>query len=124
MILVMKRLADAHIEMNCQIVLCPGINDGKELDRTIKELAQLYPYVNSVAIVPVGITKHRENLVELNIFNDKSASKTIEQIHQIQQKYLEKLGTLQSLFLTYVSYLHHLQTVKNLHILHNHTIHY
>ena len=90
---IMKRLADAHIEMNCQIVLCPGINDGKELDRTIKELAQLYPYVNSVAIVPVGITKHRENLVELNIFNDKSASKTIEQIHQIQQKYLEKLGT-------------------------------
>ncbi|MCQ7011529.1 DUF512 domain-containing protein [Clostridioides difficile] len=81
------------INMNCQIVLCPGINDGKELDRTIKELAQLYPYVNSVAIVPVGITKHRENLVELNIFNDKSASKTIEQIHQIQQKYLEKLGT-------------------------------
>ena len=81
---IMKRLADAHIEMNCQIVLCPGINDGKELDRTIKELAQLYPYVNSVAIVPVGITKHRENLVELNIFNDKSASKTIGQIHQIQ----------------------------------------
>lgn len=90
---IMKRLADAHIEMNCQIVLCPGINDGEELERTIKDLAQLYPYVNSVAIVPVGITKHRNNLANLDIFDDKGASKTIEQIHEIQKKHLDKMGT-------------------------------
>lgn len=90
---IMERLADAHIEMNCQIVLCPGINDGKELDRTIKELAQLYPYVNSIAIVPVGITKHRENLANLDIFDSKGASRTIEQIHKMQKKYLNEIGT-------------------------------
>lgn len=54
----MRRLADAHIEMNCQIVLCPGYNDKEELDRTLSDLSNLYPYVNSVAIVPVGITKY------------------------------------------------------------------
>ena len=53
----MKRLADAKIQMNCQIVLCPGYNDKEELERTVSDLAKLYPYVNSAATVPVGITK-------------------------------------------------------------------
>lgn len=90
---IMKRLADAGIQMNCQIVLCPGYNDKEELTRTITDLETLYPYVNSAAIVPVGITKHRGHLPDLEIFNEKTAGETIDQIHEIQKKYLEKRGT-------------------------------
>ena len=61
----MKRLADAGIEMNAQIVLCPGYNDKEELERTLDDLASLHPYVNSAAIVPVGITRYRDNLTKL-----------------------------------------------------------
>ena len=87
----MRRLAEAGIEMNAQIVLCPGYNDKKELERTLEDLASLRPYVHSAAIVPVGIT--RDNLAKLEIFDEKSASETIDQIHKLQEKYLEELGT-------------------------------
>ncbi len=89
----MKRLADAQIEMNCQIVLCPGYNDKEELDRTLSDLSSLYPYVNSVAIVPVGITKYRENLAKLDIFDYEAANQTINQVHRLQEKYLKELDT-------------------------------
>jgi len=89
----MKRLADAQIEMNCQIVLCPGYNDKEELDRTLADLSSLYPYVNSVAIVPVGVTRYRENLAKLDIFDYETANQTINQVHQLQEKYLKELNT-------------------------------
>ena len=54
------------IELNCQIVLCPELNDGKHLDRTIEDLKAYFPMIQSIAIVPVGLTKHRKNLYELN----------------------------------------------------------
>lgn len=90
---IMQRLADAQIQMNCQIVLCPGYNDKDELTRTISDLEKLYPYVNSAAIVPVGITKHRSHLPNLDIFNQKTASETIDQIQNLQKMYLDKIGT-------------------------------
>ena len=90
---IMQRLAEAGIQMNCQIVLCPGYNDKEELTRTISDLAKLYPYVNSTAIVPVGITKHRDHLPNLEIFSEKTAGDTIDQIDELQKFYLEKLGT-------------------------------
>lgn len=90
---IMERLAEAGIQMNCQIVLCPGHNDKEELARTISDLEKLYPYVNSAAIVPVGITKHRSHLPDLEIFNEKTAGETIDQIHDLQSMYLEKRGT-------------------------------
>ena len=90
---IMKRLAEAGIQMNCQIVLCPGYNDKEELTRTISDLETLYPYVNSAAIVPVGITKHRGHLPDLEIFNEKTAGETIDQIHELQRYYLDKIGT-------------------------------
>ena len=90
---IMERLAQAGINMNCQIVLCPGYNDKEELTRTIDDLEKLYPFVNSVAIVPVGITKHREHLPGLEIFSKESASETIEQVDKLQAKYLQKIGT-------------------------------
>ena len=90
---IMKRLADAQIQMNCQIVLCPGYNDKEELERTVSDLAKLYPYVNSAAAVPVGITKHRDHLPNLEIFNEKTAGETIDQVEQLHKKYLKELGT-------------------------------
>ncbi|MGL4913742.1 MAG: DUF512 domain-containing protein [Romboutsia sp.] len=90
---IMERLAEAKIQMNCQIVLCPGYNDKEELTRTIKDLETLYPYVNSAAIVPVGTTKHRSHLPNLDIFNEKTANETINQVHELHKVYLEKIGT-------------------------------
>ena len=90
---IMQRLADAQIQMNCQIVLCPGYNDKEELERTVSDLAKLYPYVNSAAAVPVGITKHREHLPNLEIFNEKTAGETIDQVEKLHEKYLKELGT-------------------------------
>ena len=90
---IMERLAEAQIQMNCQIVLCPGYNDKEELERTVSDLTKLYPYVNSAAAVPVGITKHREHLPNLEIFNEKTAGETIYQVDKLQKKYLKELGT-------------------------------
>ena len=90
---IMERLAEAQIQMNCQIVLCPGYNDKEELERTVSDLTKLYPYVNSAAAVPVGITKHREHLPNLEIFNEKTAGETIDQVDKLQEKYLKELGT-------------------------------
>lgn len=60
----LRRLADLRISVNAQIVLCPGINDGKVLEKTLQDLGSLYPFVSSVAIVPVGLTKyHKPNRV-------------------------------------------------------------
>ena len=90
---IMQRLANAQIQMNCQIVLCPGYNDKEELEKTVSDLAKLYPYVNSAAAVPVGITKHRQHLPTLEIFNEKTASETIDQVEKLHEKYLKELGT-------------------------------
>lgn len=90
---IMERLAEAQIQMNCQIVLCPGYNDKEELERTVSDLTKLYHYVNSAAAVPVGITKHREHLPNLEIFNEKTAGETIDQVDKLQKKYLKELGT-------------------------------
>jgi putative radical SAM enzyme (TIGR03279 family) len=61
----LQQLAAARIVMHTQVVLCPGINDGEELQRTVSELAALYPAVQSLAIVPLGLTAHRRNLPQL-----------------------------------------------------------
>jgi putative radical SAM enzyme (TIGR03279 family) len=61
----LQRLAAARILMHTQVVLCPGLNDGEELQRTVTELAALYPAVQSVAVVPLGLTAHRRNLPQL-----------------------------------------------------------
>ena len=90
---IMERLAEAGITMNCQIVLCPGVNDGKELERTITDLSNLYPNVNSVAIVPVGVTRYRDHLPHLEIFNEKTANEALDLVEGLQKKCLEKFGS-------------------------------
>lgn len=89
----MKRLAEAGIEMDCQIVLVPGVNDGKELISTIDDLYSLYPAVRNVAVVPIGITKFREGLVKVNTFTKETSKDEIKVIELLQKKFLEETET-------------------------------
>jgi putative radical SAM enzyme (TIGR03279 family) len=76
---VLSRFARANIPMNCQLVLCPGINDGAELLRSLGELSQ-YNSIESVAVVPVGLTKHRTALAELRTFTKSEAADVIKTV--------------------------------------------
>jgi len=88
-----RRLARAGITMNCQIVVCPGINDGAELDRSIAELGALYPEVASVSIVPVGLTRYRDGLARLTPFDKQQAARTIAQVEAAADLFLTALGS-------------------------------
>lgn len=90
---IMQKFAENGICMNCQIVLCPEINDGEHLKRTLYDLAALYPNVNSVSVVPVGLTRYREGLYQIKPFTKESSADTIEFVEKIQQDFLERLGT-------------------------------
>lgn len=90
---LIKRLAAGGITMNCQIVCCPGWNDGDALSQTMEDLAALYPQVNSVSIVPVGLTKHREHLPKLVPFEKDGALETVARINGFGEKCLEKRGS-------------------------------
>ncbi len=85
-------LAKGGIEINAQIVLCRNINDGKELERTLADLAKLYPQLGSVAVVPSGLTKFRGNLYPLISFDKESATNVINTVERINSIYSEKLG--------------------------------
>ena len=76
----LKHFADAGLEMDCQIVLCRGVNDGEELTRTMHDLACLYPAVTSVSIVPAGMTRFREGLYPLQPFSEKEAAAVVAQV--------------------------------------------
>ena len=89
---IIKRLADAGIKMNTQLVLCPGINDGDELRRSIEELSSFYPSVQSIAAVPVGLTKFRDGLEKLEPYNKETAGETIDIIEEYSQKFRKEYG--------------------------------
>lgn len=89
----LKYLTDHEINVNAQIVLCPNINDGKILDQTIEDLSQFYPYMQCIAIVPVGLCKYREGLYELEPFNKKTANCAIDQVEAWQKEFKKKYGS-------------------------------
>ncbi len=88
-----RRLKDAGIEMNGQIVLCRGINDGRELEYSLEEFEQYLPQLKSVSIVPVGLTKFRDHLPKLESFDREEAGRVIDQISRWQGYYMERYGT-------------------------------
>ena len=90
---IMRRFAEGGIRMNCQIVCCPGLNDGEALDRTMNDLKALFPAVHSVSVVPVGLTKFREGLFELTPFTPAHAAETLAQVNAFGDKCLNELGT-------------------------------
>ena len=90
---VMERLAQAGIEMNCQVVACPGINDGPALDRTLRELGALHPQVTSVAVVPVGVTRFREGLHPIAPYTKEQAAALIDQVEAFAAGFMAERGT-------------------------------
>lgn len=88
------RLLKAHgIRFHCQIVLCPGWNDGEILMKSIRELAELAPAAQSIALVPIGLTRFRDGLPYIKPYDRQMATELIESVRPLQAKYLSELGT-------------------------------
>jgi putative radical SAM enzyme (TIGR03279 family) len=85
-------LFEAGIEMNGQIVCCKGINDGDELDRTIRDLTKYIPHMQSLSVVPVGLTKYREGLYPLEPFDRDNSREVIALIEKWQKYCMEQFG--------------------------------
>ncbi len=90
---IIGRLAENGIEINTQLVLCPGINDGEELKYSLEELGKLYPGVKSIAAVPVGVTKYREGLFEMPEYNRETAGEVLDIITGFGDEFKMKHGT-------------------------------
>lgn len=86
------KLYNAEILMNGQIVLCKGVNDGEELERTISDLSRYLPHMQSVSVVPVGLTKFREGLYPLEPFDREDAKQVLEIIHRWQDRLYKEHG--------------------------------
>ena len=89
----LRRLADADIALCTQIVLCKGLNDGDELERSMRDLLSYYPALRSCAIVPVGLTKHREKCYPLEAFTPEECARVIDQVNAFGNECLKKHGT-------------------------------
>jgi putative radical SAM enzyme (TIGR03279 family) len=89
----MDRLAAVGIEMHTQLVVCPGINDGAVLSRSIEDLAARHPFVRTISVVPVGLTKHRERLPQLRPYNAAEAGEAIAEVHAFQDRFLTEKKT-------------------------------
>ncbi len=89
----LQKFVDGGLNLNAQIVLCPGWNDGAELDRTLSDLGSLGGSLESVSVVPVGLSDYREKLEPLDGFDKESSKAVIEQVGKWQEKFLESHGT-------------------------------
>ena len=89
---IMQRLANAGIAMNAQLVLCPGLNDGEELKRSLRDLLKLAPTLKTISCVPVGLTKYRDNLYPLRPYTKDEAAATIDLIDSFGDQALEAFG--------------------------------
>ena len=90
---IMRRFAARRIHMDCQIVVCPGLNDGETLQKTMEDLAALYPQVSSVSVVPVGLTRHREGLAALTPVDAAIAGEIIDRVDAFGEKCLADCGS-------------------------------
>jgi putative radical SAM enzyme (TIGR03279 family) len=90
---IMARLGKRGIRMHAQIVLCPGWNDGAQLERSIRDLAALHPAVATMAVVPVGLTAHRERLPQLRTLTSEEAGALVETLGRYQAEFRARLGT-------------------------------
>ena len=93
MLTILDRLAEREIEMNTQLVLCPGINDGDELLFSMQELSKLYPQVESVSVVPAGMTKFRDGLFPLSPYTPEECGEIIDAVTAFGDECLEKYGS-------------------------------
>ncbi len=90
----LHRFAQAGIAINTQLVLCPGINDGEELEHSLRELFKLYPAVQSIAAVPVGLTDHRDGLYPLEPYTKETAGEVIDLIDRLNAEFRKEHGEI------------------------------
>ena len=90
----LREFADAGIAINTQLVLCPSINDGAELERSLDELSKMYPAVQSIAAVPVGLSDHREGLYKLEPYTKETAREVIDIINRFNEKFRAEHGEI------------------------------
>ena len=90
---IMYRFAEGGITMNCQLVICKGLNDGDELRRSLHDLKKLYPAVKTISVVPFGQTRHREGLYPLEATDKEGARAIIDIVEPFAQQCVEELGT-------------------------------
>ncbi len=90
---VLYRLAQNGIAINTQLVLCPGINDGEELRYSLDKLSELCPCLQSIACVPVGVTKYRDGLFDMPQYDEKTAGEVIDIVNEYGEKFKEQYGT-------------------------------
>ncbi|MFH0872278.1 MAG: DUF512 domain-containing protein [bacterium] len=83
----LRRLAAAHIQMHLQVVICPGLNDGLALEKTIQDLASLRPYAQSLSLVPVGLTDHRQGLFPLSLMSRTGAEEIVERSERLRAQF-------------------------------------
>lgn len=89
----LEQLTSNNILVNAQIVLCPGYNDKEQLDKTIKDLSKLNKNLNSVAVVPIGLTKFRDGLEKIEAFDKDASYNLIKQVESMQEEYLKSRDT-------------------------------
>ncbi|MDO9535775.1 MAG: DUF512 domain-containing protein [Bacillota bacterium] len=89
----LKSLAQKGIEMHGQVVVCPGVNDGLYLKKTVNDLSLLFPHLESVALVPVGLTRYRQQLTPLKSVTHGDACEIVETYSELQDEFMEKFGT-------------------------------
>lgn len=89
----LKQLTENGITVHSQVVLCPGINDGPQLEKTINDLSALFPGVKTLAVVPLGLTKYRENLSKLRTYTRDEAKGIIRSVEKIQRRFLKQTGS-------------------------------
>lgn len=89
---MIDRLYEAGTPMNGQVVLCKGVNDGEELERTIRDLTRYLPHMQSVSVVPVGISRFRDGLYPLELLTKEDAGETIDRIERWQKKLFAEYG--------------------------------
>ena len=89
----LRILSEGKIDINCQIVSCRGINDGEELKKTLRDLERFYPALQSIAVVPAGLTQHREGLTKIEPYDRKSALELIQTVEKFAEEFKERYGT-------------------------------
>ncbi|WP_125114770.1 DUF512 domain-containing protein [Agathobaculum sp. Marseille-P7918] len=90
---IMDRFAEGGIQMNCQLVVCKGLNDGEELRRSLRDLKALYPAVNTISVVPFGMTRHREGLYPLEPTDKAAAEGILDIVEPFADECLREIGT-------------------------------
>ena len=90
---IMDRFAEGGIQMNCQLVVCKGLNDGEELHRSLRDLKALYPAVNTISVVPFGMTRHREGLYPLEPTDKAAAEAILDIVEPFADECLREIGT-------------------------------